>query len=253
MNKVGTNLDYFPEIRKMSKTNKTTDSPLLSLIKDIRYYDNAIYKNERATLEQTVSYFKSKNTLFELVNLVLNDPYQFNNILDKSYRHQNGFHKIVIAEGALFKLRLHIFEKMPEIQVPMENIHNHRWNFASHILKGSLKMEIYEKSDHGRDVFFDYDYNPSKQGNKYEVNLCGVTKLKLRSERIYSSGDTYYMNNHELHRIVNSADQKVETMVMTGMPTNSNCKLYSQHVFSEGEKLVLKYTRSELINLFENL
>lgn len=237
----------------MPKHTKTRYPSMVGLIKDIRFYDNAIYKNERETLEQTVSQFKTKNALVDLISIILNDPRQLNIILDRSYRHQNGFHKIVITEGALFKLRLHIFENMAEIQLPMENIHNHRWNFSSQILKGDLKMEIYEKTDYGDNVYFDYNYNPSKHGNKYEVDLCGLTKLVMKEERLYKEGSFYYMNNKELHRIVNPTDQKVETIVMTGIPTNAKCKLYSQRVFTEGEKLMLKYSRLELIKLLENL
>jgi len=220
---------------------------------DIRRYDDQIYKDEYFTLTNTVTQFRDEQSFKTLISLVLNNETLLNDILDNSYRHHNGFHKIVLCKGALFKIRLHVFMNMPEIDIPMENIHNHRWNFASQIIKGKMKMEIFKRGLEGDKYFFDYKYRPANGGGNYEVDLLGLSALEMIEERVFHSGESYYMDCDELHRIVNFPNEKVVTIVMTGIPNNKECKLYSKNIFSEERKEILKYSRNDLVRILESI
>lgn len=233
----------------------TTKSKINDLLKDSRQFDDLINRDEYFTLTNTVTQFRSENSFRLLIEQVLNDRTLLDEILQNSYRHHNGFHKIVLNRGALFKLRLHIFEKMPEITTPMENVHNHRWNFASQIIAGRLKMEIFQpnRDNIENNLFFDYDYKSSNGGNNYEVNLLGLSGLQITEERVFGAGESYYMDSNEMHRIINFQDERVVTIVMTGIPNNSECKLYSKNAFVDDQKEILKYSRNELLRVLESI
>lgn len=239
----------------MKELFKTSESKISELLKDSRRYDDLVNKDEYFTLTNTVTQFRDEKSFKTLITLVLNDPLIMNEVLKNSYRHHNGFHKIVLSNGALFKLRLHIFTSMPEINVPMENIHNHRWNFVSQIIKGKMKMEIFKKGKRLNDenLFFDHDYKPANGNSKYGVHLLGLTSLQLLEERIFQAGESYYMGCDEMHRIINLPNETVVTVVMTGIPNNNECKLFSKEIFAEEQKEVLRYSRNELARILETI
>jgi hypothetical protein len=237
----------------MKETIKGMELKISGLLKDSRKYDDLINRNEPFTLTNSVIQFNDKELFDMLITYILNEPSLLSEVLKQSYRHHNGFHKIVLNKGALFKLRLHIFTSIPAIDIPMENIHNHRWNFASQVIMGKLKMEIFQKSSDGQHLFFDHNYRPANGEIKYQVELLGLSRLQLIEERVFKAGESYYMNCEELHRIVNYPNEKVVTVVMTGAPTNNNCKLYSSNIFSEEQKHILPYSRNELVSILETI
>lgn len=237
----------------MKELHKTSEPKIIEVLSDTRRYDDQIYKDEYFTLTNTVTQFRDEQSFNTLITHVLNNETLLNEILENSYRHHNGFHKIVLCKGALYKIRLHIFMSMPEVEIPMENIHNHRWNFASQIVKGKMKMEIFKKGLDGDKYYFDYAYKPANGGDNYEVDLLGLSPLELIEERIFHAGESYYMDCDEMHRIVNFPSEKVVTIVMTGIPNNKECKLYSKNIFAEERNEVIKYSRNDLIRILESI
>lgn len=75
-----------------------------------------------------------------LLQSILNTPAQLATIAKRSYWHGNGFLKIVLLDQG-YKLRLHIWCNGVVCE---ENIHSHRWGFASHVLQGALRSEIWQ-------------------------------------------------------------------------------------------------------------
>lgn len=241
------------KLEKMKQITTTSEAVIKELLTDIRKYDDLMLKDEFITLTNSVQQFKNVASFKTLLDTVLNDARLLGEILKNSYRHHNGFHKIVLSKGALFKLRLHIFTSIPEVQVPMENIHNHRWNFASQIIEGRLRMEIFQKSDNPTAFFFNHDYMPANGADNYQVNLLGLSGLELTEERVIKAGENYYMACDELHRIVNYPNETVVTVIMTGAPTNQQCKLYSAQMFIDEQKEILRYNRNEIVTILEKL
>jgi hypothetical protein len=159
----------------------------------------------------------------------------------------------VLSQGNFFKFRLHIFTHIPEIDIPMENVHNHRWNFASQVISGKLKMQIFQRDRLSNQLFFDYDYKPADGSNKYKVDLKGLSSLTMTDERVFSGGESYYMDKEEMHRIINIPYENAVTLAMTGIPTNNDCKLFSANIFEEKHKEILKYSRNELVKMLETI
>ena len=118
-----------------------------------------------------------------------------------SYDHANSFTKLVIAESKCgeFRARLHFW---PPDEFREQNIHNHRFAFWSHVIRGTLTNHVWTTSSAKTNgMFFKYIYKPRLRREHYEMERqrsCGVKSHRSFDKR---SGDTYYFDNITLHSI----------------------------------------------------
>jgi hypothetical protein len=93
-------------------------------------------------------------------------------------------HKLVLHDAADLgvRLRLHLYQ--PGF---FDRPHNHRWSFASHILRGGYIHRIY-----GRDDQFSEDTDP--------------TGLRPIHERLEQPGSTYALHHTSVHTVQAEAD-----------------------------------------------
>jgi hypothetical protein len=199
---------------------------------------------------------KPQNIYF-LIHLILKDSDAMEAVRKASYFHQNGFHKIVLLSMKNFKLRLHHFGAGAHI--PMENIHDHRWPFASTILNGKLRMDLFEVNNeaaHGEDLIH-YRYDSDKSTGSYTTTLMGLTKLIRYERKVYEAGSSYLMTTKELHRIINKPGDESITMILTGRPVGTTCNLYAKRMITEQEKETPNYTltglRNQLLDMSETV
>lgn len=192
------------------------------------------------------------NTLSLLIRRVIDSPVNFERMLDQSYYHENGFHKIVLLSGKNFKLRLHHFGVSAKL--PMENIHNHRWAFVSTILCGTLEMDMFEQSKHiiDENKLIHYVYNSDKTTGAYSTDKIGMLSLNKIESRFYEAGETYLMLPEELHRIKNQEGQESLTLILTGKPENKMCYLFALREINEEEKNTKKYEEVEIRKMLVN-
>jgi len=186
-----------------------------------------------------------------LIKGISNSPSMLSRTLAGSYYHENGFHKIVLLSGKFFKLRLHHFGVSAKI--PMENIHDHRWAFASTILKGDLKMDLFMPTQKGSrtEKAYHFIYEADKSSGNYNTEFISVAHLKKSESRTYRAGDTYLMNTHELHRIRNTSGQESITLMLTGKPLSSKCNLFARRMILEDEKKTISYGEEKMIDMLE--
>ncbi len=94
--------------------------------------------------------------------------------------------------------RLHFYTKELDSTVQPEEIHNHRYNFVSTVLKGHLKQDIYE---------FIYNAGNTHIMSKESCNTvkalfpethCAVQKVY---QKIYGKDDTYYIDHNTFHTV----------------------------------------------------
>jgi hypothetical protein len=138
-----------------------------------------------------------------------------------SYTHDNGFEKIVFFEDdeTKIKMRLHIWHSLtiPDTKRVRQNVHNHRWDFASIILLGhvdQLRYRFAEKDERGED-FFHYRYYARGSKEHYDLEELGKTRLvPLGSER-FEAGQLYCIDNEVLHRVDIEDNLAVATLVVT--------------------------------------
>jgi hypothetical protein len=185
-------------------------------------------------------------TLTLLIRRILADGGLFKKMAADSYYHENGFHKIVLLSGRNFKLRVHHFGACAKI--PMENIHDHRWAFASSILSGTLEMDVFKKATthHTGHKYIHYIYNSDKSTGAYSTKEVGLVSLKKTESRCYHAGQNYLMLPKELHQIKNTPGQESLTLILTGKPINSTCNLFAGREIQDEEKQTVQYEEAQL-------
>lgn len=188
-----------------------------------------------------------------LLSGIINDPVMLSKTVAASYYHENGFHKIVLLSGKQFKLRLHHFGVAAKI--PMENIHDHRWNFASTIIKGELKMDLFKIAQKGNNTekTYHFIYESEKSNGTYKTDFVAEAHLRKSETRSYKPGETYLMETHELHRIKNATGQESITLILTGKPISSKCNLFSKRTILEEEKITKLYSESKMVEMLEGI
>lgn len=133
----------------------------------------------------------------------------------RSYRHGNGFLKVVLLDAG-FKLRLHLW--LPGAACE-ENIHDHRWSIASTILAGELHSEIW--ADAANDEQFDlqareYRYQAASRGLPAQAAELQRSTLRLIERNCRTAGSHYALPPATLHRICSHGRQLVATLMCSG-------------------------------------
>lgn len=195
-----------------------------------------------------------------------------------SYTHNNGFHKIVLWHSAAgHKVRLHYYDSACTRH---EDVHDHRWSFASAIVHGTLCQDhlIYEEDDDNNQAdqpvqlrhsdllnsaMHRYTYNADKQSGEFQVIYHGPVAVRVHSRVTHTRGQSYKMDTVTLHRITDVAknqradvagrmegDGECVTLVITNPPSRSSCTLLSNRTVDTARTKTRNYTRGELYNLF---
>lgn len=166
--------------------------------------------------------------LCNLLRAAADSPAWLQAVQEASYYHRNGFHKLVLLQGTHFKLRLHHFEAQGATVPPAENIHDHRWPFASAIVSGSLHMKLFEPHVATGVPVEAYEYNSQRgQGNDRAVWKRSCF-LRTTSYQVYEAGDQYFMPTTLLHQIVYVPGRQALTLMLTGKPERTTCRLFAK-------------------------
>ncbi len=99
--------------------------------------------------------------------------------------------------------RLHFYTpELPPI-VPKEDVHNHRYDFTSMILKGIFTQEIYGiVSNENTHITREESCNPDVKCESTGIP-CGI---KLISRQTYYPGSKYWIDHDAFHRVVNEGE-----------------------------------------------
>ena len=144
------------------------------------------------------------------VRACLQDEATLQAIAARSHMHGNGFYKIVLEDDPAFRLRMHIWPAGFHAQ---ENLHSHRWYFASTVLCGQLQSEIWEDAaTPGEQAYDEYLYLGLAAGKQPYDLPVGKARVALREHVVHRAGDAYTMPPHVLHRIVASGQSMTSTL-----------------------------------------
>lgn len=174
-------------------------------------------------------YGKKLNTVVNLIGLkdnfqwlieqLVNDQQSIMNLTKNSYRHNNGFDKIVLMNGLHgWKLRLHIWWSDSYVSF-QEDIHDHSWMFASKVLFGQIHCDVFEDANQNSadsELFKEYQYtSPSKSTDSqsaYTVEYVKDTYLKKsESNVIIKFGQSYIFPTSMMHRILQPTLNDLQT------------------------------------------
>lgn len=139
----------------------------------------------------------------------------------RSYRHDNGFEKIVLgrASGSPLKLVLHVWKADDASE--SDNIHNHRWEFASIVLRGALRLDLYEADPDG-ESYPVLRYLSPGEGNAYRLEPAGSMAVSVSASVTLAAGSAYSWTAGLLHRAQGAGTPFTATLIVQGSPTRES-------------------------------
>jgi hypothetical protein len=143
----------------------------------------------------------SSMNIIRFLSLLQQDMAAVEELARKSYLHENGFYKLTILDNPIgrIRMRLHLWSANVNVS-SVENIHNHRFNYFSHLLAGTLLNKIWKITLRGAE-FKRYKYYPRLLEQSYALDYCGESRLENVQETKYRIGDTYWMDAREFHTV----------------------------------------------------
>merc|ERR1719419_1941070 len=94
-------------------------------------------------LHEIIQIFSTRKALIHFFGLIQDDLQHCERMAAASHRHANGFIKITLLKTNLFTIRIHRWSDSTKLNfVPQP--HNHRWDFASLILRGGYVHEFWK-------------------------------------------------------------------------------------------------------------
>ncbi|MGM1064141.1 hypothetical protein [Saccharothrix sp. Mg75] len=157
---------------------------------------------------------------------------------DQAYRHPNGFLKIVLLADPQFQLRLHVWRPAPEYPAAAENVHNHRWDFASAVLAGGYRFQEFAHDARGAD-FRGYLYHGHDRGRTYAMSPTGEARLRCTFDAELRSGSSYLLTSDVLHRVVGPVDRTTVSLVLQGPHKDVPVEVYAEGDLESGEGIAL--------------
>ena len=166
------------------------------------------------------------------------------------YRHPNGFSRIAVCEsdrsGA--RLRLHVWDGLDA----QENIHNHRWDYASLVLTGEMQIRNYELEP-ALGTYFVYKYRaPGRTGN-YGLTPAGTSGAREIASTTLTAETLYAADGRDLHR-VSALSHPLATWVLQGPAIHPPANVLTPcPQFAGSSVLVHRLTNEEIAAIAERV
>ncbi|MCX6017394.1 MAG: hypothetical protein NTZ50_02645 [Chloroflexi bacterium] len=149
-----------------------------------------------------------------MLRTLLVRPEQVEEVARSSFLHRNGFVKLRLKTAAGYVLRLHVWTGDSTIQ-PEENVHDHRWSFASHMVCGFFRVKTYAMDEGGEHEFCCYRYVRHPLEDSFRFEDAGRRRFVLTGDQIMLAGNTYYMDASVFHRLLFPVNTTTATLVVT--------------------------------------
>jgi hypothetical protein len=186
-------------------------------------------------LHRALEAFLSNGSLDRILDGPLQEPSTIAEVGLRSYRHDNGFWKLALAESAAYKLRAHFWFRW-NTPAFLPNIHNHRWDFSSVILCGGYRQHLFAASRCGNGLntipVRAWTYRPSDGTQHQQVTAMVPTHLSHLSSAEYKARDAVVLRAEQLHRVLPIPDCTTITMVVTGTARRLSTDVYSERELS---------------------
>ncbi len=154
--------------------------------------------------------------LHGLIEAIITDRERLRYSARNSYKHHNGFDKIVLlgSDSPSFKLRLHVWRPTHGDAV-VENVHNHRWDFATVLLDGGYRFQQYAAAPGGTEMH-EYSYQSPRTEERYAMAYVGTTRVRRTLDLLLRRGCSYTLTHDVLHRVVTSPSELAVTLMLQG-------------------------------------
>lgn len=175
---------------------------------------------------QCPAFIRFRSHLAEKLVSLTGDTSTLLRIAQASYRHPNGFDKIVLGSvGNKYKLRLHVWHWLDPSLGHSADVHDHFWNFSSLVLCGNVLSEVYRPSDQRGTAMEKFALLPRVSG-AFALEFRGVEYLEqIRSDAL-TAGDVHSLSSAQLHRMHLIQPEYAATLVLQGDRERSNNFVY---------------------------
>lgn len=153
------------------------------------------------TLQDSLKELVASGRVQEYVAKVLGSKRNFQSCLSSASIHENSFIKVPVALELPNKqrLRIHFWISSSDEQ----NIHDHRFDFASAVVSGRIENVIWRTDPKGSTVS-GFRYHNDKHGRRLERHSS--CKLQVSSRNFYRAGEFYSVHRDTLHTINHTRD-----------------------------------------------
>jgi len=141
------------------------------------------------------------------ISNTIEDNEKIQSIADKSFKHPNGFVKLVIEDNGTERIRLHLWTSEFDSKAPSNpDIHDHRWSFVSIPLFGDFEeIKFRESEDHEitDNSDFKYKYHCYSRGASEWLHLEELNKVALLQFGKTSKfkAEPYFCKAGEIHTL----------------------------------------------------
>jgi hypothetical protein len=163
----------------------------------------------------------------------------------RSYWHSNGFLKIVLLACRDYKLRLHLWDSGTPTR--REDIHNHRWDFASHMLTGGYRYQEFMPTDEGPS-YFGYTYRPAGGTDAFHIQERGRQPLRCTHDALIETGTTYLLRAEVLHRVINRPGQITATLMLQAAARRPVTEIYMSADVGSAQDLPITWLETAELN-----
>jgi len=178
------------------------------------------YQNSNDDIEVLRDYVNSNRFQTDLKSLSVEE---LETIAKRSTIHSNDFKKIVLSTHNGYKLRLHIWNEKPNNQY--HEPHDHRWDFKSYVLTGTMVNRIVEESNSKR-TFLKYKSLPMVVGQKRTYEVSDPIGIKGLEDQIITEGEMYEMGADCIHIAKIPKNTSTSTLFVTSPAKKEFSNLY---------------------------
>jgi|GEM_PF-5017623 len=183
------------------------------------YIETLLPSGRTITLEQFELFAERAvhpNALEHFSRTLRRDMPRLQQLARSSYRHENGFFKLLMAEdeNTAFKFRLHFWPMDRATLKNSENIHSHRFSCYSYVIAGALINQEWVLDSVG-DLFHHFRYTPRMRSQSYTLEYCGQQMLMAKSQNQIHDGTGYHMHADYLHTSLPATGHDVVTFFAT--------------------------------------
>lgn len=139
-------------------------------------------------------------------------------VANRSYTHPNKFTKIVLFGGDDYGVRLHVWHPEPPDYGLDTDPHGHRWEFASWIVVGALREEIFTEDDEGT---WHRRFAYCRRAGRPDLHWTGEARLRKVDQIDRRAGDVYGRARSVVHTASPAVHDLVASLVIQG-PTAFN-------------------------------
>jgi hypothetical protein len=179
--------------------------------------------------ETLVGRLGTVDALLALLGQIEGDEAWIEQVAVSSYRHALGFDKFVLIPAwPDAQLRMHVW--WPGDARVAEHVHDHRYSFASAVVAGRLRNNVFAVGDSGLAVgdYRRYAEDGAIVTQQWQFSYQGEERAGLSLSAEMSPGSTYSMHAGVLHRVEVSRALTVTLLVETSAVKQSSSVLVGQ-------------------------